>query len=111
MEATRGVRERTKSPSASEQQCSVTKGGRRCSRVFVPGKSGAKGMCSMHYSRARKHDGDPGDPEPVKAGERKDAQVKVWTTPQNEERWKAAAELAGKGLSPWCEEQINAAIS
>lgn len=94
-----------------QQQCCVAKGGRRCPRLFVPGKSGAKGMCSMHYARARKNAGDPGDPEPEKSGDRKVVQVKFWTTPENEGRFQAAAYKAGKKLSPWCEEQLLAAIS
>lgn len=98
-------------PAAGEQQCSVEKDRRRCPTYFLPGVSGAKGMCSMHYNRARRNNGDPGDPDPARGGPKKSVQVKVWTTPENAGRWSAAAKTAGAELSPWCEEQINAAIS
>lgn len=86
------------------QQCSVP----GCERQFVPGKSGVRGMCRMHYDRHRKGSPLANVPTLVRTGEFSEV-IRIHVSPRLKGHLERKAGEAKQSFSAYSREILERA--
>lgn len=83
---------------------------RTCGRPFVPGKTGAAGLCQAHYRRAVRGSRNADDPRRLRDGTRP-CRVGGYVSRDVSDRVTRIAFKLGKPVSEWVAETIERALS